>query len=134
MAPFWQSTERDVRFSETDASGRVHFTEILKYVEDAEHAFLSARGVEVIGANTGWPRVSVHCDYRAALVFGDTFQVKLERPEIQRSSVRWGFAVFLVSEEETLIAEGEMTTVFVNGQGKAEEIGEEMKAKLLATS
>ena len=32
---------RRVAFSETDASGRVHFTEVLKWAEDAEHQVLT---------------------------------------------------------------------------------------------
>ena len=41
------SQHRRVAFADTDASGRVHFTAILRYVEDAEHAYLAEKGIEL---------------------------------------------------------------------------------------
>ncbi|MBH0121927.1 hypothetical protein I0Q12_21390, partial [Rhodococcus sp. CX] len=38
-----------VRFSETDASGRFHYTAALKWAENAEHELYRAAGVPIVG-------------------------------------------------------------------------------------
>lgn len=103
-------TTRRVSFSDTDASGRVHFTAILRYVEDAEHAFFASRGMAVIGANHGWPRVHIDCDYRAPLFFGDEVQIRLVVQVVGKSSVKYTFAV---KKSDQLCAEGSMVIVRV---------------------
>jgi acyl-CoA thioester hydrolase len=102
------SLRRRVAFADTDASGRVHFTAILRYVEETEHAFFAARGMEVMAIDHGWPRVHVDCDYRAPLAFGDEADVRLVVQVVGRTSVKYTFAV---SCEETLCAEGSMVIV-----------------------
>jgi YbgC/YbaW family acyl-CoA thioester hydrolase len=103
---------RCVSFSDTDASGRVHFTAILRYVEDAEHVFFASRGMAVIGKNHGWPRVHVGCDYRAPLFFGDEVQIRLVVQVVGKSSVKYTFAV---KKSDQLCAEGSMVIVRVEG-------------------
>jgi acyl-CoA thioester hydrolase len=101
---------RLVAFADTDASGRAHFTAILRYVEEAEHAFFSSRGVAVISEQHGWPRVHVDCDYRAPLMFGDEVIVMLVVQVVGKTSVKY---TFLVKKGEQLCAEGSMVIVRV---------------------
>ena len=103
---------RCVSFSDTDASGRVHFTAILRYVEDAEHLFFASLGIAVIGGNHGWPRVHIDCDYRAPLTFGDEVQIRLVVQVVGKSSVKYTFAV---KKFDQLCAEGSMVIVRVDG-------------------
>jgi len=112
----WSSVKRRVRFSETDASGRVHFTNILRYVEEAEHELLKEKGIEVLSENTGWPRVRVTCDYRQALTFDDEFVVVFQSIKASERSLVWSFELM---KAEQLIASGEMITVRVDEKGKA---------------
>lgn len=105
-------TTRRVSFSDTDASGRVHFTAILRYVEDAEHAFFASRGMAVIGENHGWPRVHIDCDYRAPLAFGDEVQIRLVVQVVGKTSIKYTFAVKKIDQ---LCAEGSMVIVRVEG-------------------
>jgi acyl-CoA thioester hydrolase len=108
---------RRVAFSETDASGRVHFTTLLKWAEDAEHQFLSECGVDVFASDSGWPRVSVSCDYHRPLAFGDEVQVAIELVEIGESSLKWHFQVLNESGER--VAKGQLVTVWVVAGKKA---------------
>ena len=118
MAEKAESFRRRVAFSETDASGRVHFTEMLKWAEDAEHQTLEGIGVSVCSGESGWPRVKVECDYRHPLFFGEEVEVVLQLSELGRSSLRWSFRV--LNQEGVLAAEGKMVTVAVTSEGAQE--------------
>lgn len=119
--------QRRVAFSETDASGRVHFTSILKWAEDAEHEFLRAKGLPVLTKNGGWPRVNVSCDYQRPLAFGEVVSVEIELEKIGRSSLTWSFEVLTQDGESA--AKGQMTTVWIENDQKA-EIDAETRALL----
>lgn len=101
---------RKVAFSDTDASGRAHFTSILRYVEETEHAFFAMRGMAVIGEDHGWPRVHVDCDYRAPLAFGDEVEVWLVVQVVGKTSLKY---TFTVNKGALLCAEGSMVIVRV---------------------
>lgn len=118
---------RRVAFSETDASGRAHFTAILKWVEDAEHHFLTEQGIPVLFPEGGWPRVSVHCDYRLPLAFGDEVEVAMALAEVGGKSLKWSFQLF--NEKREVAAVGSVTTVYVEG-GRAIEIPEAIRVLL----
>ena len=110
--------EFEVAFSDTDASGRVHFSKMLGYAERAEHEFLTAAGIDVFDpGKQGWPRVRVSCDFVSALKFGDRAEVCLGLSKVGSSSLHWKFEI--VDEEAKPIAVGEMMTVKVNGSGVA---------------
>ena len=44
--------ERRVEFCETDAAGIAHFSSLIVYMEQAEHALLRSLGLSVAAANT----------------------------------------------------------------------------------
>jgi acyl-CoA thioester hydrolase len=112
-----------VAFADTDASGWMHFPNIFKYVEAAEHAFLQSRGVLVFDrALGGWPRVKVDCEYQQPLLTGDRFEVLLEISSIGTSSLTWAFQVLNV--EGKIAAHGGMTTVRVGHDGRPVRISE----------
>lgn len=121
----------EVAFGDTDASGWMHFPNIFRYFEEAEHAFLKSRGVLVFDrAQGGWPRVKVSCDYKKPLLTGDRIEVLLEIPRFGDSSLTWNFAV-LTSTGETA-AFGSVTTVRVNAEGRPQPITAAERAALEA--
>ncbi len=106
----------EVPFSDTDASGRVHFSRILGYVERAEHDFLKQVGIEVFAEESGgWPRVRVSCDYKNPLYFQDRIEVKLALKRVGSSSLGWEFEITKGGSET--VACGEMVTVKVDKEG-----------------
>jgi len=68
---------RAVEFHETDAAGIVHFTNLFRWMEAAELAFLRERGVPILEKNSGWPRVAVCAQFLAPLRFGDEVETRL---------------------------------------------------------
>ncbi len=119
----------EVAFSDTDASGWVHFSKILCYVENAEHSFFHSLGIPVFSNNGGWPRVKISCDYRSPLRFQDAFEVRLSITKIGNSSLTWQFQI--LKPDATLVAEGEMVSVKVDSNGNPTAITESERTKLL---
>jgi YbgC/YbaW family acyl-CoA thioester hydrolase len=119
----------EVAFGDTDASGWMHYPNIFRYFEQAEHAFLRSRGILVFGrAQGGWPRVKVACDYKRPLLTGDRVEVQLAITRIGASSVTWNFEVLTASGD--LAAFGSVTTVRVDHEGKPQLISEAERALL----
>jgi YbgC/YbaW family acyl-CoA thioester hydrolase len=108
-APFvWH--ER-IRYVDTDASGRIHFTAMLRYFETAEQEFLRARGVsyqELEAQQLGYPRVHVDCDYTSALAFDDLVSIAVEVARVGRSSFTLAFRASCEGREA---AKGSITVV-----------------------
>ena len=120
----------EIAFGDTDASGWMHFPNIFKYVEEAEHAFLRSRGVLVFDrAEGGWPRVKVSCDYKRPFKCGDQFEVLLAISRIGASSVTWIFEVLNAGGE--IAAFGSMTNVRVDHEGRPKLISELERAALI---
>ena len=120
---------RIVAFGDTDASGWMHFPNIFRYFEEAEHAFLKSRGILVFERSQGgWPRVKVSCDFKLPLLTGDRIGVHLAISRIGASSVTWDFEVLTASGD--LAAFGSVTTVRVDHEGKPQLITEAERAAL----
>ncbi|QDV22770.1 acyl-CoA thioesterase [Aureliella helgolandensis] len=89
-------TSRRVEFCETDAAGIVHFSWFMRYMEQAEHAFLRHLGTSVVtelegGWHLSWPRVHVECDYQGVARFEDVLEISLSVLKLGRKSVTYGF-------------------------------------------
>jgi acyl-CoA thioester hydrolase len=119
----------EVAFGDTDASGWMHFPNIFRYFEEAEHAFLKSRGIVVFDRTQGgWPRVRVSCDFKRPLLTGDRIEVLLEIFRIGNSSIVWNFEV-LTAVGETA-AHGSVTTVRVDHEGRSQAISQDERSRL----
>jgi YbgC/YbaW family acyl-CoA thioester hydrolase len=119
----------EIAFGETDASGWMHFPNIFKYVETAEHAFLRSQGILVFDrVEGGWPRVKVACDYKRPFKCGDHFEVQLLISRIGASSITWDFEVINAAGE--VAAFGSMTNVRVNHEGRPKLISDQERKQL----
>ena len=104
--------QRRVQFSETDASGIVHFTCFFRYMEEAEHALWRQAGLSIAAAGTeiGWPRVAASFDFHRPLRFEDEFEVRLRIAAITNKTIRYSC---LMTSGDTRIATGGLTIVCV---------------------
>lgn len=118
--------QRQVSFADTDAAGRVHFSRLLCYVEEAEHTLLTELNIPLMG-DGGWPRVHVDCDYFAPLGPGEAVEVILIPEEVGRTSVSWSFNILCKGND---VAKGSVKTVRVNGEGKPVEISSDWRERL----
>ncbi len=104
--------KRRVQFYETDAAGLVHFSNYLRYMEEAEHALWRAAGLSIspLGSEYGWPRVAVSCEYKSPLHFEDEFEVCIRIVSMTEKSLRYAC---MLTSGQTLVATMSMTAVCV---------------------
>ena len=106
-------TRRRVEFRDTDAAGIVHFSAFFFWMESAEHELMRSAGLHVFerhpdGSEFSWPRVSVSCDYRSALRFGEEVDIAVHVAELGRSSVTYRF---VFEHDGRTAAEGRVVAV-----------------------
>lgn len=120
---------KSVPFVDTDMAGIVHFSKVLCYVEEAEHAAMSAIGVAAISDIGGFPKVRIECDYKSPLKFQDSLSVDLSLVKVGNRSLNWKFRV---SANQRIAAEGSIVTVFTSLDSSASGMIEgEMRQRLL---
>ena len=123
---FHFESERRVEFADTDMAGIVHFANFFRFVESAEHAFFRNLGWSVHSAqgdeHTGWPRVSVSCEFFRPARYQDILKIGLRIEEIGKSTFRYRFFVFGPGGTDAPpIASGRFTTLYVElNRGKGE--------------
>lgn len=120
--------ERKVNFADTDLAGIVHFSNILRYVEEAEHASMLEVNVPPVHSKGGFPKVHVDCDYRSPIRFGDLACVDMCLTKIGKCSLNWKFSV---SVGKVLAAEGSFVTVYLNDRGESAAIPQDYRNILL---
>ena len=124
---------RRVQFAETDLAGIVHFSEIFRYMEEAEHAFWRAAGLTIAerGSEIGWPRVSAACEFRNALRFEDEFEVRVRIAALKTRTIEYEFTLVRGND---VIAVGTITCVCVkktaDGRMRAHEVPDRVIERL----
>jgi len=102
-----------VRWADTDASGRIHFTTMFRWFEYAEQEFLRSCGLtlnDFIEERINIPRVHVEANYRAALEYDDAVEVQVSVERVGRSSATLGFTVVREDGEDgELAGDGRVT-------------------------
>jgi acyl-CoA thioester hydrolase len=133
-------TTRLIEFSQTDMAGIVHFANFFPMMEATEHAFFRSLGFSIHrpgeSGSTGWPRVSVSCDYFRPLRFEDEVEIHLLVAEVRHRSIRYQFT-FRKTSESADAARGSIVavcTVIDPQSGKLTPvlIPEEIRAKIQA--
>ena len=106
-------TSRRIEFADTDMAGIAHFSSFLRFLEEAEHAFLRSLGLSVIqpdeSGKFSWPRVSVKCDYRGPARFEEVLDIALQVSRIGTSSITYQFQIHC---QKRHVANAEMTAVY----------------------
>src|SRR5579884_160790 len=83
--------ESRVRFVDTDASGRIHYTAMLRHFEAAEIEFMRSLGLgplytEADMRRLQFPRVRVDCTYTAPVRFDDLLRIRVSVDRVGESS------------------------------------------------
>jgi len=117
-----------VAFVDTDASGRIHFTSMLRYFETAELEFLRSLGFQYRDApDVAYPRVRVECEYRSALGFDDQIEIAVAVRRVGTSSYTLEFTAM---KEGAVAARGSIVAVSVGRAGRAQALPEKLKQVL----
>lgn len=87
-----------IRFVDTDASGRIHYTAMLRHFEAAEHEFLEHLGCSYQsgrGFDVDFPRVHVEVDFMIPLSYNDAVETQVRVEKIGTSSFTLAFLTLL---------------------------------------
>jgi acyl-CoA thioester hydrolase len=109
-------TEVTVRFNEADPLGIVWHGHYLRYFEDGREAFGKKFGISYLDFyNHGLavPVVSVHCDYKKPLRYGNSVLVETTYIPAAAAKLRFEYKMFEASTR-ALVATGNSLQVFVD--------------------
>jgi acyl-CoA thioester hydrolase len=119
-----------IRFIDTDASGRIHYTAMFRYFESAEIEFMRSLGVTYGGRELDFPRVHVECDFLVPIVHDDLIDIDVFLTKLGRSSARLEFRTL---RDGKLAAKGAIVIVCVDKKiQKAAPIPVTVRARLEA--
>ena len=113
--------ERRVEFHETDAAGIAHFSSLIIFMEQAEHALLRSLGLSVASHATSqtkeqrhensdlrWPRLRVEAQFESPVRFEDVLTIQTQIAAIGQTSVVYQHRI---SVDQRLVATGSMKCV-----------------------
>jgi YbgC/YbaW family acyl-CoA thioester hydrolase len=104
---------RPVQWRDTDAAGIVHFSVFFNYMEEAETALLRNCGIDVLVTDDGdhysFPRVSVQCEYKGPVRFGDDVDIDVSVMRLGNSSATYKFEISCADRE---VAVGQVKAVY----------------------
>jgi len=119
-----------IRFIDTDASGRIHYTAMFRYFESAEIEFMREVGVIYGTGGYAFPRVHVECDFRLAMLHDDLIEIEVFLTRLGRSSVRFEFRTLKADE---LAASGVVVIACIDkNTQRAVRIPDDLREKLAA--
>lgn len=108
--------EIKVRFNESDPLGIVWHGHYIRYFEDGREAFGEKYGLRYLDVyKKGFvvPIVSVKCDYKKTLRYGDTIIVETVYTDNAAAKINFHYKIFLPGAPET-VAAGSTMQVFLD--------------------
>ena len=112
-----------VPWSDTDASGRFHFTAPFRWAENAEHELLRAAGF----GPEPFPRRAVTSSYLRPLMAGDPYTVDIGVEQIGSTSITYWWRVLSGGE---VCVEGSHTAVHLDDSGRPCPLPDPLRAAL----
>ncbi len=103
--------EITVEFCHTDAAGIAHFSALMQYSEQAEHAFLRSLGLSVFPRSSDsltWPRVKVTAEFQSPAFFEDVLRLEVSVKRLGETSVTY---LITISGPERVVATCETVCV-----------------------
>ena len=116
-----------VRWVDTDAGGRIHFTTAFRWAEAAELELYRKLGLlEYISR---LPRRHVEADFHRVLVFDDEIEVALTVARVGTTSITYDWQIL---HDHEIAVEGRHTVVHVDSDGRPQPLDESARAALSA--
>ncbi len=130
-APFAWRTR--IRFVDTDATGRIHYSSLFRHFEIAEDEFFRSLGfhyAERQPADLSYPRVHVEADYLGPLRYDDSIAITVAVSKIGASSYTLQFLVHL-EDSGDIAAKGSITVVCMSKRSqKSHALPDELRHAL----
>jgi YbgC/YbaW family acyl-CoA thioester hydrolase len=114
-----------VRWVDTDAGGRIHFTAAFRWAEAAELELY--RGLGLIDQVPRLPRRHVDADFHRVLVFDDEIEIALSVASVGTTSITYEWQI---TRDRELAIEGHHTVVRVDADGNPQPIDDATRSAL----
>jgi acyl-CoA thioester hydrolase len=123
--------KRMVRWTDADAAGRIYYPKVFDYAGDCEWELLRSIGItrKQSGNPYDFPRVHAECRFKKTLELGASFIIRFRVDKLGRTSIRYGFEIFLEKEPDDVAASGSVTVV-VLADGKPTAIPPHIRSAL----
>ncbi len=120
-----------VRWVDTDASGRIHYTAAFRYFEIAEWELFRRAGISLRGHEEkfGLPRKEVRATFHEKLIADDELAIHIEPERIGKTSMTLVIEVF---KENRNCISGKVTVVFVGEDGRPIPVPDHIREALAA--
>ena len=120
-----------VRWVDTDASGRIHYTAAFRYFEIAEWELFRRAGISFRGPDGEFslPRVEVKAEFLAALHVDDEIAVHIRLGKLGRTSIAFVYEVF---KGDVRAITGQVTCVFIGQDQRPVPIPDNVRQALSA--
>ena len=85
-----------IRFVDTDATGRIHYTALLRHFEAAEEEFMRSIGwpyADIERRDESYPRVHIEADYLGPLRYDDQIETQVSVERVSEKSYTLHFRV-----------------------------------------
>jgi YbgC/YbaW family acyl-CoA thioester hydrolase len=117
-----------VAWVDTDAGGRIHFSNAFRWAEVAETSLMRRLGM-LTGAGD-FPRRHVEAEFHKALRFDDEFDVRLLVEAVGRTSITYAWTL---ERDGDVCVSGRHTVVSVDRDGVPTPVADDVRAALLAS-
>jgi acyl-CoA thioester hydrolase len=114
-----------VAWVDTDAGGRIHFSNAFRWAELAEVGLV--RSVLSVQEWADFPRKHVHAEFLKVLRFDDEIEVRLRVDRLGRTSITYAWTI--VKDGELYVLGGH-TVVHVDADGRPSPIPDRIRAAL----
>ncbi len=114
-----------VAWIDTDAGGRIHFSNAFRWAEVAEAGLMRSRGL--LDVWPSFPRRHVEADFHRVLVFDDEIEVRLHVERLGTTSVSFAWTI---DRDGELCIDGRHTVVHVDADGRAAPLPDAVRAAL----
>jgi acyl-CoA thioester hydrolase len=114
-----------VAWVDTDAGGRIHFSNAFRWAELAEVGLV--RSVLSVQEWADFPRKHVHAEFLKVLRFDDEIEVRLRVDRLGRTSITYAWTIAKDGEPYVL---GGHTVVHVDADGRPSPIPDRIRAAL----
>jgi acyl-CoA thioester hydrolase len=116
-----------VAWVDTDAGGRIHFSNAFRWAEVAETSLMRR-----FGMLDGWgdfPRKHVEAEFHRVLRFDDEFEVRLRVERVGRTSITYAWTL---ERDGEVCVSGRHTVVNVDRDGRPAALPDDVRAALSA--
>jgi len=105
-----------VRFSDVDSMGVVWHGQYIRYFEDGREDFGNMHNINYLDFHSRGiviPIVSIECDYKRPLIYGDTAIVETRFMDTDVAKIKYAYTLFNEKTNE-IVATGSSIQVFLN--------------------